>query len=409
MKNSGVFSIIILLFFGFLGTTSAQNRLTGLVNYNDNDTLPIPEVKLGLYDMQDVLIMSTETDDDGRYSFDSIPGGEYHLRSFSDLEPNLVDIQDSYLVLMYLLNWIELDDIQYEAADINNSGTVTWYDYFYIVINYLLHGEPFPAGVWQFEEAYIDFTSRDAPPDTTDLWGVTEGDVDGWWEPSGRDVSILNYSHYAVHVETGEFQLQVKSTVSDQIAGFSINITYPVDQLRILDVVGPDKNLNYFLDEKNGIVKIIWMDENNSGRISADNLISLVVESKNSDFESAAFELLPGSMLIDAKGCEIENVEIQLPLLEMNQEFELQVSTYPNPVINELHVRLNLIETANATISIFDVSGKLMSENNNLSLEKGEHLIAIDTEKFKPGYYFYIVDLSGNTTYTAKGKIIKSR
>ena len=409
MRKTGVFFLIIVLFFGFNNSLFAQYQLAGSVNYNGNDDLPIPEVTLGLYDLQDILVVSTETDENGNYFFSSIPSGAYHLRSSSNLEPETVDIQDSYLVLMSLLNWIELDEIQSQAADINNNGSVTWNDYFYIVSDYLTHGEAFPAGVWQFEEAYIDFTSREDPPDTTDLWGITEGDVEGMWEPSGRDLNILDYSYYPVQMANNEFQVDINTNYNNQIAGFSINVAYPANQLNIIDVTGPDGNLNYVVDEDNGFVKIIWLDENNSGRISGDKLLTLTVETKSSENENIAFELMHGSMLIDAKGKEIEDVEIQLPMLEKNQDIELSISSaYPNPFVDVVNINLNLDEANLASMSIFDVTGKLVLKTDNISLNKGEQSITVDTQSFKPGYYIYMIDLVGGTKYSATGQIVKS-
>ena len=409
MRKTGVFFLIIVLFFGFNNSLFAQYQLAGSVNYNGNDDLPIPEVTVGLYDLQDILVVSTETDENGNYFFSSIPSGAYHLRSSSNLEPETVDIQDSYLVLMSLLNWIELDEIQSQAADINNNGSVTWNDYFYIVSDYLTHGEAFPAGVWQFEEAYIDFTSREDPPDTTDLWGITEGDVEGMWEPSGRDLNILDYSYYPVQMANNEFQVDINTNYNNQIAGFSINVAYPANQLNIIDVTGPDGNLNYVVDEDNGFVKIIWLDENNSGRISGDKLLTLTVETKSSENENIAFELMHGSMLIDAKGKEIEDVEIQLPMLEKNQDIELSISSaYPNPFVDVVNINLNLDEANLASMSIFDVTGKLVLKTDNISLNKGEQSITVDTQSFKPGYYIYMIDLVGGTKYSATGQIVKS-
>jgi len=408
MKKSGVFSIIILLLFGLINSSSAQNQLTGFVNYNDNDTLPIPQVTLGLYDFQEILVVSTMSGSNGQYLFDDIPEGEYVLRSSTLLEPDLVDMKDAYIVLMYLLDWYELDDIQYEAADIDNSGTVTWHDYFYIVINYLLNGEPFPAGVWQFEEVYVDFSSSRAAPDTTDQWGITEGDVEGIWEPSGRDLDLLDYSHYPVQIVSNEFQFDVNTNYNDQIAGFTINLAYPTDQLKITAVSGPDDKLNYIVDEEKGIVKVIWLDENKTGRMNGDKLITLTAETQSADFKNAAIELLQESMLIDANGHEIKDIEIQLPMLEKNEDMEISVSTYPNPVVDQLHIDINFGKAESASISIYNTNGKLVTQTEFVSSENSTQIISIDTQEFISGNYFYVVELSGNAKYRTSGQFVKS-
>ena len=75
----------------------------------------------------------------------------------------------------------------------------------------------------------------------------------------------------------------------------------------------------------------------------------------------------------------------------------------------ELEIVLStLFEISTSSITVFDAAGKLMTEKNNISLNRGEQLITVDTEKFKPGHYFYVVELFGNTSYKTSGTIIKS-
>lgn len=410
MRKAGNFLVIFILFFwGINSGLNAQNQLTGSVNYNNDNTLPIPEVTVGLYNLQDELVVSTVTDDNGNYFLGDIPGGEYYLRSTTNLEANTVDMQDAFVVLQYLLNATELDNIQYEAADIDNDGIVSWDDYDFMVNDYLLYGEGFPAGTWQFEEVYIDYTSRDKPPDTSDLWGITEGDVEGVWEPSGRGLDIMEYSNYPVqYTSTHDLQLDIKSNFNNQVGGFSINLAYPSNQLNILDVTGPDGNLNYVVDEDNGFVKIIWMDENNSGKINGDKLITLTVETKYADQENISFDLMDGSVILDAQGKEIKDAEIFLPMLKKSQNIGVSVSTYPNPVVNQLHVNINSNETSYTTISIYSANGTLVSQTDNVFTEKGEQSISIDTQNLKSGYYVYVVDLLGNSKQRTTGQFVKS-
>ena len=407
MRKSGKFLISLFLFIGLISNVNAQYQLTGSVNYNDDESLPIAQVTLGLYDFQDVLVISTITDDEGQYLFEDIPAGEYVLKSSTFYEPDLVDMKDAYLILMYLSDRIELDEIQFEAADIDNSGTVTWYDYSFIVTNYLLRGEAFPAGVWQFEKAYIDFSSR-AEPDTTDLWGITEGDVEGIWEPSGRGLSIPSFSHHTVQQKSNEFQFDINTNFNSQISGFTMNLSYPADQIKITNVEGPDENINYVIDTEKGIVKIIWLDENITGQINGNKLITLTAETQSDNFESAAIELLQGSMLLDAKGNEIKDIEIQLPLLEKSKDLEISVSTYPNPVVSQLHININNKEAHYASIAIYNAIGKLISKTNVVLSGNGAEQISVNTQNIKPGNYFYLIELSGVKKYVTSGQFIKS-
>jgi len=284
--------------------------------------------------------------------------------------------------LTYLSDKGQLDEIQYEAADIDNNGIVNWDDYDYIVDDYLTLGEKFPAGVWQFEEVYVDFTSR-AAPDTSDLWGITEGDVEGMWEPSGRDINIIDFDHYAVQYTQSEFQIDITAN-NNNIAGFNFKLAYPSDQINIIDIAGPDNNLNYIVDEEHGMIKIVWLDENLTGRISGEQLLTLTVEAKSNNFNNSSFELMDGSTIIDSKGEELQDVEVQLPMLKASSDIELSVNTYPNPVVNQLHISVNLNEANSTSISIFNINGQLVSKTNSIILHKGEQTVSVDTQNSRP-------------------------
>ena len=176
LKNKGFVAIIVALSFLFINETHAQNQVVGTVNYGDDENAPISSVQMELYDLYDSLIMTSNTDTYGYYEFTNIPDGEYLLKSTTDIDPSIIDLTDAYFIMLHLLGMYDLTESQYAAADVNNSESVDWGDYILIVVNYLLNGESFPAGDWQFEEHYISFSNR-AQSDTVKSSVVASDDV----------------------------------------------------------------------------------------------------------------------------------------------------------------------------------------------------------------------------------------
>ena len=403
--------ILTAIVFGGI-SADGQNKLTGVVNYHDIDELPMPNVNVGLYDMQDVLIESVMTSENGFFTFDNINDGEYLLKSTSYYEPNGIDLEDAQLVLLHLLGYIELTEIQLNAADVNNSGQVTWYDYVYIVVNYLLYGQPFPAGEWQFEEYYVNLSSRESG-DTTSLWGTATGEVELDWEPSGRTLNEVSTTLQPYQFQNNEeLEVYIQTDYTYPVSGFSMDLAFPNEVIDIIDVQGPDENLNYNIDEENGILRLTWLNEFNglSSTINGEQLVKLKIQAKNNDIIESAFTLLPGNLMLDANGDKVELFEVRLPALLKNEEidFELQVNTYPNPAVDKINVRMTLPDANYGSVYIYDLSGRLVNKMENLSFSEGANLLSVNTQNFIAGHYFYFIELGGSQGYKVKGRFFKS-
>ncbi|MDD4149628.1 MAG: GEVED domain-containing protein [Bacteroidales bacterium] len=65
--------------------------------------------------------------------------------------------------------------------------------------------------------------------------------------------------------------------------------------------------------------------------------------------------------------------------------FEL-ISLYPNPVIDEFYVLVDATENTSLTLSITDISGKLIYQNQ-VAIKKGENKISLNASNFVEGFY----------------------
>ncbi len=406
-------TIVLSLMIGSAGFS--QQQLTGVVTYAGNEEMPMSDVTVGIYNLQDSLILSTDTDTLGIYYFDSIPSGQYVLRSTTKQEVTGVNIDDAYILLMHLLGLYEFNDIQYEVADVDNTSTVTWNDYIAVLINYLLYDEPFPAGEWKSEEHFLDYSARDSEEeqDTLDMWSAQTGELKDISSSSGRTIDFFSSSHSEVEVSGEEFVLNIGTSYPEQINGFKLNLIFPVKKFEVTGVEGPDENIGYTINNETGELKMVWINEMNNlnNTTGGEKLVRLSIKTKQEDISGESFYLSEKGMVLDVNGKRIENIEIDLPYLKHSglvKEYKLTAKTYPNPFVDQMRLEIQVKKDDHATISFFDLQGRLVNYLENISLTKGINSIDINSQKFMPGHYFYTIEFGDNIHERIHGRCYRS-
>jgi hypothetical protein len=412
MKKTIFKTTLFFVCLAWLSPAFSQNQLVGTVNYHNDPGTPVPEVTIDLYDMNNTLMASTITNDYGEYEFDSIPNGSYYLVSATMLSPGQVTLQDAFLIMMHLFGVYDFTEYEFAAADVDGSGTITWSDYFIVLINYILQGQPFPVGEWQFENVQIDFNARTmGSSDTATVWATGSGDLDGNWLPTGRSISLVpSITSESVTMNNEISKIPVTSSYSSLISGFNLNIHYPSEMMIITGVEGPDGNLNYAIQD--GMIKIIWMDEskNPGSHVYGDHLCNLLVNQKinASNHSSATMSIDDQGMILDANGLAIDGVEIQLPEIKISgSDTKIGATAYPNPVCNQLNI---LIESEDqpGLLLVFDLNGKLIRQTK-LDLSTGEHqILTLETSELIPGSYNYFIKSESSNQTIASGRFFKS-
>ena len=87
------------------------------------------------------------------------------------------------------------------------------------------------------------------------------------------------------------------------------------------------------------------------------------------------------------------------PILSVNEN-TLQVADaviYPNPTSSTSTVEFNLVNASEATISITDLSGKIVSERNLGQLNAGANATEINTTSFNAGVYYVTIASNGSS------------
>jgi len=73
---------------------------------------------------------------------------------------------------------------------------------------------------------------------------------------------------------------------------------------------------------------------------------------------------------------------------EVAEGFELG-QNYPNPMQNETKIHFQLSEAAEAQLTLFDLTGKVVSVLENNYYQAGEHEVVMRRNSLESGVYFY--------------------
>ena len=421
MRNYYTFLLIVL--FGFSLSISAQNEIVGNIYYRGDTSLAIPDVVVGIYDLSNNLITTDTTDESGAFEFLNLSDSLFYVRSTTNLPGQDATLTDLYLMLQQIFGFINLEQMEYESADITNDNNVSFSDFSYL-LNNIVFNSPLPGDIWQFNESFVDMSNRSNDSikrDTLIEWGVLEGDVEGVWEPSGRFPKVLNHTFEQVVCNSNEIiEVTIGSDYDNIIKGLDLNIKYPLGY-DIIDIVDLKSNITYNIDPSNRTIKLVWLDFPGNSRVRGNDLIKLRLKA-NSELSCKvnSFELLPGGSILDVRGKRISDITISLPSIksvESNTDSDLSkplqfdnfvVSTYPNPVVNTMNIDITIAESDFTTIEIYNINGTLVKNFRNLPLSEGNQNISIDLNELSSGQYFYKILLKSNSNFVLPGQFVKT-
>jgi type IX secretion system substrate protein len=386
-----------------IGSLSAQNQIIGVVTYHGDSLNPLPNIVLDLMDSNNGLVATTVTNNIGEFNFTNVPTGEFTFEPSTTIPVGDINLIDASLILQELNGTYQFNEFESKAADVNGSGNVTYGDYIITLNSYLAQGNPFPTDEWQFEEVSVTFTARDSgTTKKTTVWATATGDVEGEWLPGGRNIyDPFSSDQYLTEVNNQEIELVIGSDYNELIGGFHLNFVYPIGVVDIIDVIGPDENFHYDIDEATGELSAIWLDENDipGEKFFGKTLFRVIVKQNESakQFDEGVFSLLNEGMVLDSKLDIISNITINLPKLSAGakESINLEAVSYPNPVTNSLNIKISCPENDNAKILIYDLQGKLIRTETSI-IYKGTQLIHINTQDLHLGHYFYMIQLQND-------------
>jgi hypothetical protein len=327
------------------------------------------------------------TEVDGTYAFNLPVGGDYSVTPMLDEDAdNGVTTFDLVLITQHILNIQPLDSpYKVIAADANNSEAVTTLDMVEIRKVILQIEDSFPNNTswrfvdkdhvfgnaqepWNFPEV-LNYNNLDQDDLFADFVAVKIGDVNGTaqtndlmdTEDRSFDGSLkLNLEDRSL--KAGE-KATIEFTTDDiELLGYQFTLNFDQEVLELIDIVeGVAQDENFGLTKlDDGAITASWNESVARIFREGETLFSLTFDVKD---DAQLSDLLT----VNSRFTKAEAYSSGNELWDVNLAFNGDVASgftlyqnMPNPFKGNTTISFNLPETATATLSISDASGKVV-------------------------------------------------
>ena len=376
------------------------------------------------------LSVNAMTDASGGYSIGNLPlGGDYTIAPMKNDDVfNGVSTFDLLLISKHILN-VNLLNSPYKvlAADANRSGNVSTLDLVAIRKVVLRESNSFPNNTsWRFVSKSQTFQNANNPWTApiqeimnyndvatsilnVDFIGIKVGDVNGDAQANsilGVDNRSFN-GNFEMNAADQNFEAgeEVAMTISSEelssINGYQFTVQFNTKALELKDIEhGVTSKENFGLSQAdNGYITVSW-----DGRADSKEAFTLVFNAKAGSTLSE--EVAISSALTTAEayiGTDYRNVS-----LNFGQTTVATTALYqntPNPFKGETVIGFNMAAAASATMTISDVSGKVLKVVRG-DYNKGYNTITLSSDELTTGVLYYQLD-TDNYSQTMKMVVIK--
>ncbi len=417
---------------GFQGGSTegtGQNAfITGRIN--TESSVQVPDVEVGLLggNQGASALDATTTNTRGEYAFPAMPmGGAYVIDPVSSTDYlNGVTTLDLVMIQRYVLGISDLEsEYKIIAADVNNDNNVSAIDLVDLRSVILGVSDKFTNNdSWRFIDANYTFADKQNPLaenfsesytiaglDTDmniDFVGVKVGDVNG--SVDAASILAQSRSRFDMIVADQSFSagdiVQVPVRVKSGIDMIGVQFTVEFDAAT-LQFAGVDANGLNVLPQNiatnrsaDGIVTMSWNDVE-AVDLGADEAIVTM------NFKAYAAGSIAQSFFINSKVAQAEVYNANLETMDINltyskesgvlaSGFELMQNT-PNPFADQTVISFLLPAKADATLSVFDVTGKVLKVIKG-SFDGGLNTIELNkSDLSSTGVLYYTLETDGFT------------
>jgi len=363
-----------------------------------------------------------QTGDDGQFTFTSlVEGNDYTLRPRLDEQPlNGVSTFDLVLISKHILSVQQLDSpYKLIAADVNRSGKITTLDIIQLRRLILSIDTEFSNNTsWRFIPADHQFANPNDPwaegfPEVrnySDLVGQLQsqnfialkiGDVNGNAVANAlmaedRDVA----GTFEINVDDQQMiagnEYKVSFTAADlaNVAGYQFTLNYDRAAAELMNIeygVASKEHFGIFPNE--GVITTSWNGE------ASDEVLFTLVFRANTDAEVSEV-LSVGSRYTTSEAYteagELMDVALNFGATQVTAaEFKLH-QNQPNPFNGITTIRYELPEAAQATITVKDVSGRVLRVIEQDGV-KGANQVDVKAAGLPAGVLFYTVETAEHT------------
>ena len=408
------------------GVCGGSRTVGGKVATEDNEATEQVELIANNGGSLTTSLMTTST---GEFQFNLPLSQDYTLtpRRNDDVY-NGVSTFDLLLISKHILN-VDLLNSPYKvlAADANRSGSVSTLDLVAIRKVILRESNSFPNNTsWRFVSNSQVFTNVNNPwlspieevanfnnltldHFNVDFVAIKVGDVNGDVRANnilgveGRSFNgTLDFEAAEQTFESGEeVSMTISSRELTEVNGYQFTIEFDAKTLSLKDInYGEATAENFGLSQAaKGYITVSW-----NGTANSEEAFTLVFEAKGKGSLSSTVAI--NSALTKAEaytGTDYRNVNLGFGSTATTA-YELYQNT-PNPFKGETVIGFNMASAASATMTISDVSGKVLKVVRG-DYAAGYNTITVSSDELSTGVLYYQLD-TDNFSQTMKMVVIK--
>ena len=372
---------------GVCGNNS-QPTISGTVESSAHPDKGVERAEMKLENMSAPTPIFRKTSADGEYAFYATEGESYSLNaSKNDDVLNGVSTFDILMIQKHILGLEILSDpYQLIAANVNDDDRVSGADIIDLRKAILGIETSFPNNQsWRFVDAAETLEEGQLPrqykesiaiydlnEDLTDqdFVGVKIGDINGDAKPNnftsddaeGRNGALVWEAEDAI-LEPGQtHELMITSAMFDNVSGYQM--TWNTNGLEIVDVISGSvrvESSNYAVFDE--YMTMSWHTADGLSTDENEVLFTVRIQATENVRLSDALNISSDVTPVEAYvGEEIQKVDLRFNSAEP-REFALYQNV-PNPFESKTIIRFDLPEEGDATLTVFDGAGKVITEIN---------------------------------------------
>jgi len=390
----------------------------------------IDDVNVSLENMNDNQMSYYLTDGSGQYSFTEIPSNnDFKVEAEkNDDIINGVNTLDIVLIQRHILGIKPFDDpYKVIAADINNNKSLAASDIIQLRKVILGIYDEFPdndswkfvnAGQtyfddiapWEYEE-FIMLENLNTQRSRNDFIGIKVGDVDHNAKPNLRSGKIGTRSttntEFAItnqEFRTGEtVEVTFRSTKEEELLGYQMTLQFNPEYLEYVGHTGKtieigDDNLGL---TQPGYLSMSWNEINPVLLENNQDLFSITFRAKTNSTLIGNLDINSSLTAAEAYTAEMQVAELSLDFIDEIESQVVLLQNRPNPFTDKTIVSFILPEESDATLTVFDITGKLLHRING-KYAAGENNIELDGNMIPTDGILYYQLEAGNFKSTKK-------
>jgi subtilisin-like proprotein convertase family protein len=366
------------------------------------------------------------TDASGAYTFGALENDmNYTVTPDMDLDPlNGVSTYDLVLISKHILQ-TQLLDSPYKmiAADVNMNGSVTTLDMVELrkLILFIETEFPVESSTWRFVETNFVFPNAANPfqtvfPEETFINGLTADVIADYVAVKKGDVNGSATTGFAGDAEGRSFNGELIFNVADRnlvagntytvdftsndfnnIMGYQFSLAFDQNVVEVADVQSGElagmSNGNFGMSKINeGVITTSWNNSAATSMVDNQTVFSVTFTAKNNAKLSEVFNVSSRLTAAEAYNANLDLMNVAIEYNDNNNEavaeFTLLQNT-PNPFKGQTVIGFMLPTAANATLSVYDISGKVIRVVNG-DFVKGYNEVTMDrSELNSTGVLYY--------------------